>query len=102
MKYCLFIVIILFISCSKENSCKECKDGYVTAKILNTGLVAADGCDWVVRIGADQNYHPDDLKDEFKQHELEVEICYTMASDKFVCGFAAQQMPVIHVADVKK
>jgi hypothetical protein len=56
----------------------------------------------VVKIGADQYYHPDTLGSEFKQNELNVKICYELATDKFHCGLAGIGMPVIHVLGIRK
>jgi hypothetical protein len=56
----------------------------------------------VVKIGADQYYHPDTLGAEFKQNDLDVKICYELRTDKFYCGIAGTGMPVIHVLKIKK
>ncbi len=104
MKYCLLVLVIIFASCNKDKSCKVCnsEQGYIDAVILNTGPIEVDGCSWVVKIGTDNYYHPDMLKDEFKQNDLNVKICYTLTSDKFICGIAAQSMTVIHIQDIRK
>lgn len=104
MKYYLIALILLFTSCEKDKSCRNCdtEQGYMDAVIINTGPIETDGCGWVVRIGDDNYYHPDMLKDEFRQNNLNVQICYTSTSDKFICGIAAQQMAVIHIKDIRK
>ncbi len=103
MKYCLVVLLIFFVSCEKDHSCDDCdSEDYIDAVILNTGAIEVDGCSWAVKIGTDRYYHPDVLKDEFKTDNLNVQICYTLTSDKFVCGIAARSMSVIRIRDIKK
>ena len=104
MKLSFLALVFLLFSCRKDKSCEVCntETGFKEATILFTGPIATDGCDWVVKIGADQYYHPDVLDAEFKQNELKVKICYELATDKFQCGIAGIGMPVIHVLKIKK
>lgn len=104
MRLIFLIVSILFFSCHKEDSCKNCKTekGYVDATILDTGPLASDGCSWVVRIGDDLYYHPDALNTAFMQNNLNVRICYELTADQFHCGIAGNGMPVIHVLEIRK
>lgn len=104
MKLSFFALVFLLFSCKKDRSCEVCNNetGFKDATILYTGPVAGDGCDWVVKIGADQYYHPDTLGTAFKENELNVKICYELATDKFHCGLAGIGMPVIHVLSIKK
>ena len=103
MKYYLIVLLTFFISCEKDHSCDSCNgEDYVDAVILNTGPIEVDGCSWVVKIGTEKYYHPDELKEEFKQDNLNVQICYTLKSDKFICGIAGQQMTIIHIKDIRK
>lgn len=104
MKLSFIALIFLLFSCKKDKSCEGCdsENGFKDAVILYTGPVEGDGCDWVVRIDADQYYHPHGLSAEFKQNELGVKICYETMADKFHCGVAGTGMPVIHILKIKK
>ncbi len=104
MKLSFLALVFLLFSCKKDRSCETCnaETGFKDATILYTGPVAGDGCDWVVKIGEDQYYHPDTLDDEFKQNDLNVQICYEVTADKFHCGIAGNGMPVIYVLKIKK
>lgn len=104
MKLSFLVMAFLLFSCKKDRLCKACNSetGFKHAVIIYTGPVEGDGCDWVVQIGADQYFHPDVLDTEFKENELNVKICYELATDKFQCGIAGIGMPVIHVLKIKK
>lgn len=103
MKLSFLVLLFLLFSCKKDRSCVcNTETGFKDATILYTGPVEGDGCDWVVKIGDDQYYHPDTLGSEFKQNELNVKICYKLATDKFHCGLAGIGMPVIHVLGIRK
>lgn len=103
MRFYIVAILFLFLSCKKERSCETCNtpEGYIDAIILYTGAVEVDGCSWVVKIGDDKYYHPDMLREEFKQDNLGVKICYTMTTGKFTCGIVGEKMSVIHVLDIK-
>jgi hypothetical protein len=104
MKFSFLALVFLLFSCKKDRSCDACnnENGFKDAVILYSGPVEGDGCDWVVRIGVDQYFHPDLLGTDFKQNDLDVKICYKLTTDKFHCGIAGTAMPVIHVLKIKK
>lgn len=102
MRYAVFILVIFLFSCTKEKSCVSCEKGYKEAEIIDAGIVAADGCDWVIRVDDTNYYHPDVLDDSFKQNGLEVKICYEITNDNFICGFNATGLKVIHVIDIRR
>jgi len=104
MKLSFLALVFLLFSCKKDRSCEACdnNNGFKDATIIYTGPFETDGCDWVVKIGTDQYYHPDVLDAEFKQNELNVKICYELAADKFHCGIAGTGMPIIHVLGIRK
>jgi len=103
MKYFLISIIFFCFSCTKDRSCEKCpdKNTYTNATIIFTGPVATDGCDWLIKIDDTHTYHPDVLNAAFQQDQLMVKISYELTSDKFICGIAATQIPVIHVLDIK-
>lgn len=104
MKLSFLALIFLLFSCKKDRSFEVCgdKNGFKDGTIIYTGPLGGDGCEWVVKIGADQYYHPDMLGTDFKQNELNVKISYELTTDEFRCGIAALPMPVIHVFKIKK
>jgi hypothetical protein len=95
---------VLLFSCSKDRSCQKCEaeSGFVSATIIDSGPIETDGCGWVVRLGDEKFYHPDELADEFRQNNLSVKICYESAKEEFRCGIAALTMPVLRIIAIKK
>jgi hypothetical protein len=103
MKYFLILITFFWFSCTKDKSCEDCLDesNYKNATIVFTGTVATDGCGWLVKTDDTHSYHPDVLNIVFQQDQLPVKIAYELTSDKFICGIAGLQIPVIHVVDIK-
>jgi len=91
------------LSCSKDKTAgKNSKtSGQVEAVVIWSGAVAADGCDWYIKVDETTFYHPDVLAEEFKEHNLNVKISYEVTDQIFGCGWGAT-MPIIHVVDIKK
>lgn len=104
MKLSVIALLFLLLSCKKDRSCEACNSetGFVNATIIDGGPIQSDGCGWLVKIGEDKYYHPDELDDTFKQNNLSVRICYEGSAEKFVCGIGAMNMPVIHILSIKK
>src|SRR5690349_14303586 len=77
------LVAILLSGCKEDRISSGKNDGIVSWK----GLVAADGCDWLIEIGNDL-YHPDNLPEDFKVDGLKVKINYSVKppSDNFHCS----------------
>jgi hypothetical protein len=103
MKYFLVLIPFFWFSCTKDRSCENCLDesSCKNATIVYTGPVTTDGCGWLVKIDDTHSYHPDVLNIAFQQDQLQVKIVYKLTSDKFMCGIAVLQIPVIHVDDIK-
>jgi len=104
MRYILFAVMLLAFGCNKEKSCEGCQsnsDTYKDAVIIYGGPIETDGCGWLVKIDATHTYHADVLQAMFQQDQLAVKINYELTPDKFICGVASLQIPVIHVKDIK-
>lgn len=96
MKFSLLILSFLFFSCGEQ-----CENGKsASATIEYSGMVAADGCDWVIRIDS-VSYHPDVLDSAFKKENLDVTICYQETADRFSCGMLPGGIPVIRILDIK-
>lgn len=98
------LLFIFLLSCKKDRSCGSCdtEAGFVNATIFNGGPIEADGCGWLIKIGEDKYYHPDQLADEFKQDNLSVKICYEASTEKFICGLGGLNMPVINIISIRK
>ena len=102
MKLIFLVIAFLLFSCKKDRSCEACNSRFKDAVILFSGPVEGDGCDWVVKTGNNQFYHPDMLANEFRENELNVRICYELTNEEFRCGIAGSVMPVIHILKIKK
>ena len=105
MKKSLVICLaVLLFSCSKDTSCQECdtESGFVSATIIDNGPIETDGCGWVIKLGDEKFYHPDELAAEFRQNNLSVKICYESSKEEFRCGIAALTMPVLRIIAIKK
>jgi len=97
-----FILSFSFISCSKRE-CNFCQTAdYFNATIIEGSPVEADGCGWLIRIDNNQYYHPNTLKEEFRQSNLNVQVCFIQTTEKFYCGIAGTNIPVIRILDIKK
>ena len=103
VKYFLILIIFSLFSCTKDRSCENCLDesSYKDATIVFEGPVATDGCGWLVKVYGTHTYHPDVLNVAFQQDQLHVKIAYELTADKFICGIAGLQIPVIHVKDIR-
>ena len=105
MRFLLFVIALLFISCRKEYSCEVCnpieEPGLANAIIHWTGPVEADGCDWVIQIDS-VFYHPNQLDSLFKQNQLNVVIEYHFSNEIYHCGFRSDGLPVIIVDSIRK
>jgi hypothetical protein len=103
MRLGIAVIMLLLWSCKKNDVCEPChtEAGFTDARIIYGGPVEADGCDWLVQVG-DKYYRADKLDAGFKQNELAVKICYQVTTDKFICGFGALGIPIIHVIAIRK
>jgi len=95
------------------NSCKaECagvtySDGVcsieTTARILDLGDPAVDGCGWVIQFEVDgnlENHRADSLSTNFLQNDLEVKIEYKTTIEESVCGLAGM-IPIIEIISIE-
>lgn len=105
MKLSLIIVMLTLTfteACKKSSGEKTtCND----AVIRNRGMVAADGCGWMVEING-KDYHPFMLDDKWQISDLNVHVCYTISSETYQCGFVANaedgKHPVINISKIEK
>lgn len=91
---------MLLNGCKKESTTSV---NSLSANISYTGIVATDGCGWLIKIG-NVTYHPDNLPADFQVNNLNVIISGNITNDKFVCGDAANSpgLPVIHITSIIK
>lgn len=103
MRLVVVTLLLMLISCKKDKTCEPCntETGFVDAEIIYGGPIEADGCDWLIRIG-EKYYRADQLDATFKQNELDVKVCYEATADRYICGFGALGIPIIHVIAIKK
>ena len=69
MRFVVITMLLSMLSCAKEKSCEACLPSHQPEKtgvIFYSGPVAADGCDWCIRVD-NVTYSPDNLTDAFKQ-----------------------------------
>jgi hypothetical protein len=100
LKPAIYLLLLTTIAtgCKKENSIKSKS---TEALIMDTGLIAADGCGWLIKV--DSNiYHPDSLPSGFQKNNLNVVIDYNLLSTKFQCGLDPNnKLAVIHLNSIK-
>ena len=104
MKYFLIVLVFFNFSCKKERSCEKCVGDSIikNATIIYSGPVEGDGCSWLVKSDDTHSYHPDVLDTTFQHDQLRVRVTYKLTSEKFICGIAAMEIPVIHVIKIEK
>ena len=73
----------------------------VEATLRYTGDVTTDGCDWMVVVNSNEQYHPNSLPDSVKQDALPVLVSFTKTTDSFYCGIGATAYTVIHIISIK-
>jgi hypothetical protein len=100
----LMLLVTIAYGCKKENknngNTKVKTSGVGNAMIVNTGLIAADGCGWLIKI--DSNfYHADNLPEQFQKDSLNVNIDYNLSTSKFQCSTNPNNLiPVIHLNSI--
>ncbi|HTH82261.1 MAG TPA: hypothetical protein VL490_04980 [Mucilaginibacter sp.] len=82
-------------SCNKENTVKTTFTE--DAIIIDAGPVAADGCGWEIKTGADSVYSPINLDTKYQINNLKVHITYEILDSKFQCGSVAQNKGLIQI-----
>lgn len=105
MRYSIILAMLFFYSCEKSSTAEFGKGEKKTSSnaiIHWSGMVAADGCDWVIQIDTVW-YHPDKLDDLFKQEQLPVTLEYRLTEEKFSCGMlVGGGLPVINIISIRK
>jgi hypothetical protein len=83
-------VFVIAASCDKDN-----EPEWLTskAKITYTGLIAVDGCGWMITLPNNKIYKPEDLPEEFMINDLEVMITYKILKETYRCGFTPPGTP---------
>jgi len=81
-------IILLFVCLSMAFQCEN--DGtseMIEAEIIFTGMVAADGCGWLLRING-QNYSPIELPESFQSKNITVQVMVKYLDSSFQCGMS--------------
>lgn len=89
-----FVSSICFSACRKNE-----QPVFTDATVINAGVVAADGCGWVITING-TNYSPINLEDKYKVTELKVSLRYQTLTSKFTCGWG-QKITEINILEIK-
>lgn len=99
----LCLLCMGFTACQKNTYYEDRDPNQLedTATILDTGSPALDGCGWLVKVG-NTSYSPDNLPNDFKINNIQVNIKYIISDTKFSCGFAGSGYNFIHLVDIKR
>lgn len=90
------LIIFTFSLCKKDSSIFTAE-----AKVYDSGLVAADGCGWLLRVDTTKAYSPLNLSSDFKLNNLDVVIRYRLLDTKFQCGWG-NKLQQIELLDIKR
>ena len=103
MKYIFLLATCVFFSCKKDHSCESCIPGTYNdnAKIVWTGSVETDGCNWAVVVN-NIFYHAATLPSSFQHDQLDVTVKYQLTNDHFNCGIAGIGYPIIYIIKIKR
>lgn len=104
MKYLFLLTACVLLSCKKDRSCESCifpgSNNYFNAKIVWTGPLETDGCNWAIVIN-NIYYHPDTLALDLQRDQLNVIVSYQATQNRFICGIAGVGFPVIHITNIR-
>jgi hypothetical protein len=99
----LTLLFTIVFGCKKENTSSNTKAKTPVAgnaMIVNTGLVAADGCGFLIKIDS-KYYHADNLPEQFQKDGLNVNIDYSSSTSKFQCSTNPNNLiPVIYLNSI--
>lgn len=87
---CAFFSLLLLTSCENDN------DEFKLGVIKNLG-----SCNWVVEVNS-VRYSPEYIPDEFKVHNLEVELKFFFRYYDYFCQSAQQNWEIIGIEDIRK
>lgn len=103
MKKLLIAFVLLVVastSCKKSDQSTQ-KD--ISATIINSGNIAADGCGFLIKIDASgTSYHADNLPVDYQKDKLPVTISYHLLDTKFSCGLLANNISVIKIDAIQQ
>lgn len=82
------------------NSCRFCgtDDIYTTATVIDAGVLAADGCDWMLKFNDSTYYHPENLPDSLKINNKDIIILYDFTGEYFNCGLLPLPYKIINLS----
>ncbi|MGI4751970.1 MAG: hypothetical protein ACRYFB_15155 [Janthinobacterium lividum] len=84
----ILILLLLAGFFAVISSCKKDANMFtnVSATVIYTGDLAADGCGYLIKIDSTTYYHPVNLDDSYKKDQLQVTINYHLLTTKYQCG----------------
>lgn len=96
----LILLICMSVSCKKADQSTEKN---ISATIIYTGNISADGCGWLIQINASgTSYHADNLPETYQKDKLPVTISYHLLDTKYSCGLLSNNLSVIKIDVIQK
>ena len=80
----VFAFVLTVASCAKQDPALLSADG----TILDTGMIAADGCGWQIKFTDNTQYSITNLDPNYQKNNLKVSISYHLLTTKLYCGLA--------------
>ncbi|WP_299458809.1 hypothetical protein [uncultured Microscilla sp.] len=74
----------------------------VVGTIEYTGMVAADGCGYIIRTDDGQVLKPLNLSTNFQQHGTNVVVTYNLGSESFSCGLLPTILTTINIINIRR
>jgi len=106
MRSLIYTAVFLFVlltgsglACKKENGDPVNKK-LVNAIVLGTPPVEVDGCGWILKVDS-VLYSPDNLPDQFKVNNLNVNVSYQVITRFSPCGWG-NNISVVHIDEISK
>ena len=103
----IFFVMLLVVSyaCTKDNTPgPETRLEIISTSetIVYTGMLAADGCEYVLRTNDGQSLKPLNLSADFEQDGLSVAVQYNLSNEPYSCGLSSNAMQTINVVKIDR
>lgn len=94
----IILCVVILYSCKKNSSNQALN---VSAKIVDQGNPAADGCGWHIVTDSGIDYMPKNLDSAFHVDSLPVIISF-IPEGKDACGLLPAEFPAIRLTTIKK
>lgn len=103
----IFFALLLLVSyaCTKDNTPgpeTRLEILSTSGTIVYTGMLAADGCEYVFRTSDGQSLKPLNLSADFEQDGLPVTVQYNLSNEPYACGLSPNAMQTINVVKIDR